>query len=133
MTSAIAAHPIPASVFSILSTRKLSRIEINLLKHLHRHSPLGTPITVPQKFRTAVAPLWRMALIEVWYRQSREPSGARNQFLSITIDGQWRLNAIVANQPSFESRRLAGFQGRNSKHEQPSEPQQGQAGGGEQN
>lgn len=128
ITSAIAAPLTFIPVTHISTNRRLSRVEINLLKHLARFAPIGFPITVPKKFIPAFAPLWRMGFIEIWYRQDRDSVGGRRaQFVSITVDGRWRIDAIVANQPSFESRRLAGSQGRSSTHEQPSEPQQGQS------
>lgn len=114
-------------VFVISAARRLSRTEINLLKHLTRFAPIGFPITVPEKFRAAFVPLWRLGFIEIWYRQDRDSVGGRRvQFVSITVDGRWRIDAIIANQPSFESRRLAGLLGRSSTHDQPSEPKQEQ-------
>ena len=129
MIRAIAAQlPFRTSI-AVITSRRLTRTEINLLKRLSRHAPIGFPVTVPQKFRAAFVPLWRMGFIEIWYRQDRDSVGGRRvQFVSITVDGRWRIDAIIANQPSFEnSRRLAGSQGRSSAHEQPSEPEQEQS------
>ena len=82
---------------------------------------------MPRKFQPALATLWRLGFIEIWYRQDRDSvGGRRTQFVSLTVDGRWRIDAIIANQPEFKSRRLAGSQGRSSTHEQPSEPEQEQ-------
>lgn len=98
-------------------TDRLSRSEINLLKHLVRFSPLGTPVTIPDKHRGALVPLWRKALIEIWYRQERDNiGGRRTQFVSITIDGISRIDAIL----NSSSRRLAGFQGQGDNDDQSS-------------
>lgn len=106
------------------SFRRLSRAEINLLKHMLRFSPIGIPITVPRKFQTAIVPLWRAALIEIWYRQDRDAvGGRRSQFISLTVDGWRRIDAILA---AGISRRLAGSQGQETSDDQPSEPQQKQ-------
>lgn len=79
-----------------MSRQRLSRSEINLLKHLARFSPLGTPVIVPDKHRLAFAPLWRIGLIEIWYRQDRDSvGGRRTQFVSLTIDGARRVDAIL--------------------------------------
>lgn len=114
-------------VLPISTSRKLSRVEINLLKHLTRYSTIGCPIIVPIKFKDALAPLWRRGFIDIWYRQDRDACASRrSQFVSVTFDGQRRIASILANQPEFPSRRLAGFQGRNTTHDQPSEPEQEQ-------
>ena len=100
---------------------RLSRPEINLLKHLSRFSPLGTPVTIPEKFRPAFVRLWRIGLIEIWYRQDRDNTGGRRtQFISITIDGARRIDAIV----NSSSRRLARSQGQEEASDQSPEPQQ---------
>lgn len=104
-----------------LRSDRLSRSEINLLKHLIRFSPLGTPVTVPDKHRAALVPLWRKALIEIWYRQDRDNTGVRRtQFVSITVDGARRIDAILHSS----SRRLAGSQGQSSVNDQPSQSEQ---------
>jgi hypothetical protein len=104
---------------------RLQRVEINLLKHLARFSPFGTPVTVPEKFRPAFVPLWRLGLIEIWYRQDRDSvGGRRTQFISITVDGSRRIDAIL----NSSSRRLARFQGQEESSDQPSEPKQEQDG-----
>lgn len=101
-----------------MTLQRLQRVEINLLKHLVMHSPLGNPILVPEKFCAAFVPLWRLGLIHIWYRQDRETLPRnRNQFISLTMDGHRRINSVVANTPEFESRRLAGFQGRRKSHD----------------
>jgi hypothetical protein len=106
----------------IVSSRKLTRVEIDLLKHLGHFGRF--PVTVSRRFRGALVPLWRLGLIDIWYRQDRDAAGARSvQFVSITGDGQYRLQAIIANQPEFPSRRLAGSQGQESAHDQSSKPQ----------
>jgi hypothetical protein len=100
---------------------RLSRPEINLLKHLARFSPLGMPVTVPEKFRIVFVRLWRIGLIEIWYRQDRDSTGGRRtQFISITVDGARRIDAILHSN----SRRLAHSQGQETSDDQPSEPEQ---------
>ena len=101
---------------------RLQRVEINLLKHLLRFSPFGSPVTVPEKFRPAFVRLWRLGLIEIWYRQDRDSvGGRRTQMISITIDGSRRIDGILHSS----SRRLARSQGQEEASDQPSEPQQG--------
>lgn len=79
--------------------RQLARGEINLLKHLSRFSPTGIPIAVPSKFQSAFVPLWRRALIDIWYRQNRDAPGTRNaQFVSITVDGAKRIDTILSQR-----------------------------------
>jgi hypothetical protein len=107
-------------------TDRLSRPEINLLKHLATFSPIGIPITVPRKFVSALVPLWRLALIEIWYRQDRDNvGGRRTQFVSITIDGARRIDAILHSRNSW---RLAGSLGQGGINDQSSEPEQGEQG-----
>jgi hypothetical protein len=80
---------------------RLARLEINLLKHLARFSPTGIPITVPGRFQSAFVPLWRGALIEIWYRQDRDAgAGRRTQFVSITVDGAQRIGTILSSSRS---------------------------------
>jgi hypothetical protein len=88
---------------SFMARPRLSRGEINLLKHLARFSPTGVPITVPSRFQGAFAPLWRRALIDIWYRQNREAaSGSPTQFVSITIDGSRRIDTILSRSTPTE-------------------------------
>lgn len=104
---------------------RLQRVEINLLKHLSRVSPFGSPVIVPAKFRVAVLRLWRIGLIEIWYRQDRDhPSGRPSQFITMTVEDSRRLDAILSGG---EYRRLAEIQGqRENGSDQPSKPEQGQ-------
>ncbi len=76
----------------------LARGEINLLKHLARCSPTGIPIAVPHRFQAAFVPLWRGALIDIWYRQDRDARASRTQFISITIDGAKRIDTILSQR-----------------------------------
>ena len=108
-----------------MTPRRLERIEINLLKHLVRHTPWGFPVVVPEKFRSALVPLWREGFINIWYRQDcDQPCCRPRQFVSLTVDGHRRIDSIIANTPEFESRRLAGFQGRRNVNDQSPKPQQ---------
>lgn len=101
---------------------RLDRAEINLLKHLVRVSSCGSPVSVPAQFRPAFVPLWRRGLIEIWYRQDRDSAGGRrSQFVSLTLDGSRRADAIL-NGNRF--RRLAESQGQEQSSDQPSQPQQ---------
>lgn len=103
------------------SPDRLSRSEINLLKHLVRFSPLGMPVTVPNKHRSALVRLWRIGLIEIWYRQDRDNvGGRRTQFVSITIDGIRRIDVVLYSK----SRRLAGLQGQDGDDDQSSQSEQ---------
>lgn len=84
---------------------RLARFEIDLLKHLARYSPTGIPIVVPPRFQPAFAALWRIGLIEIWYRQSRDAAGSRRtQFVSITADGTRRIETILAHEPREQPR-----------------------------
>lgn len=84
--------------------RRLARLEINLLAHLAQFSPTGVPITVPAKFQPAFVPLWRGALIDIWYRQDRDAVAGRHmQFVSITRDGSKRIDTILSFQRSPET------------------------------
>lgn len=79
--------------------RRLQRTEIGLLKHLDRFASIGFPISVPQEYRSAIPPLWRLSLIEIWYRQDRDSvGGRRTQFVSITVDGHSRLHSLLATR-----------------------------------
>lgn len=85
------------------------------------------PHSVSGRYRAALAALPDRRLD----RQERDAGCARrSQFVSITLDGARRLDAIIANQPAFESRRLAGSQGRKEEHDQSSQQEQGQGGDG---
>lgn len=76
--------------------RRLTRPEINLLKHLARAAPIGFPVTVPRKLTKGILSAWRAGLIELWYRQDRDNvGGRRTQFVSITVEGSRRIDAIV--------------------------------------
>lgn len=75
---------------------------MNLLKHLVLHSPFGAPVVVPKKFRSAFATLWRSGLINIWYRQDSGAAPLRSsQFVSLTVDGHRRINAVVSITPEF--------------------------------
>lgn len=103
--------------------RRLTRTEIGLLKHLDRFASIGFPISVPQKFRSAFLPLWRLSLIEIWYRQDRDSvGGRRTQFISITVDGHKRIHALLSSTPRRS--RASGSQGQSNAHDAASEPQQ---------
>lgn len=103
-------------------SRRLSRHEINLLKHLLRFSPIGIPIAVPRKFRDALVPLWRNGLIEIWYRLDRDSAdGRQKQFVSLTIDGWRRIDAIIH---AGNIRRASGVQGQRIDHDQSSTSEQ---------
>lgn len=104
------------------SRRRLKRIEINLLKHLLRFASAGFPVTVPEKFRPAFVPLWRLELIEIWYRQMRDSdAGRRSQFISLTVNGQRRIQTLLASQALS---RASGTQGQSNAHDATPEPQQ---------
>ncbi len=103
--------------------RRLHRTEIGLLKHLDHFASIGFPISVPQKYRSAFLPLWRLSLIEIWYRQDRDSvGGRRTQFISITVDGHKRINTLLSSTPRRS--RASGFQGQSDAHDTTSEPQQ---------
>lgn len=105
-----------------MTRRRLSRSEIALLKHLAHRSPTGIPIVVPRTLQSALVRLWRELLIHVWHRQ--DPDGRRAQFVSITIDGMRRIEAILS---AGQHSRASGFyQGRSTRHDQSSEQKQKQ-------
>jgi hypothetical protein len=52
--------------------RRLTQAEIAVLRYLTSHGAAGRPVTLPLRLREVVVPLWRMRLVEVWYRQVPE-------------------------------------------------------------
>jgi hypothetical protein len=83
------------------SFRLLTQAEIEVLRFLARHGAYARPVTLPALLRQSVPTLWRMELVEVWFRavphDQPQPIGA---YYGLSLAGWRRV------QPFLTSRRL---------------------------
>jgi hypothetical protein len=79
--------------------RQLAGKEIAVIRHLGIHCGAGGNVVLPYWQREAAASVWRLGLLEVWYRQSPE-AGLTGPFYGLNDPGR-RLAAslLSARQP----------------------------------
>lgn len=82
--------------------QKLNRLEIDVLLSLITRGASTRPISVPRTQRTAVVPLWRRRIIEVWYRQSPEDGPSfQGPFCALTESGYRLAMALFEKRRAF--------------------------------
>ena len=83
-----------------IERRQLAGREIAVIRHLGIHCGMGGHVILPFWQREAAASVWRLGLIEIWYRQSPE-AGLIGPFYGLNDPGR-RLAATllyVRSQP----------------------------------
>jgi hypothetical protein len=81
------------------SFRLLTQAEIEVLRWLVEHAAQSRPIILPARLRMAVPPLWRMGLVEVWFRcfPHDEPQAA-GAYFALTVAGSRRAQAFLSSR-----------------------------------
>lgn len=91
--------------------RPLTGREIAVVKHLAMYCGVGGVVTLSKRWqREAAARLWRLLLVEVWYRQS-PTRGAESQgpFYGLTDRGK-RLASTLFTEPQPSRRQVVSRQ-----------------------
>lgn len=78
-----------------LPRRRLSRIEILILRDLYRRAGEAGRATLSKKLRAFIVPLWRWHIVEVWYRQGVDSSWPRVPYFSLTPYGYRLARAFM--------------------------------------
>jgi hypothetical protein len=75
---------------------RLKRPEIAVLKMLYRAGALhgGAAVSLPNKLRSFVAPLWRRWLVEVWHQQIPD-EGTRGPLYALSRSGARLIQSIM--------------------------------------
>ena len=82
--------------------RRLTQQEISALRWLAQHGASTRPVVLAAHLRAPIVSLWRLGLIEVWYRQSSsDDPHVASQFVTLSLAGWRRV------QPFLSSRRGA--------------------------
>ena len=80
--------------------RLLTQGEIDVLRHLARYGGHRSPVTLGARMRAHVPALWRMGLIDVWFRRvPYDEPGPPGAYFSLSLAGLQRA------QPFLSSRR----------------------------
>ncbi len=76
--------------------RLLTQPEIEVLRWLAQHGAQTRPVTLPPRLRLAVPALWRMDLVEVWFRRAPydepQPPGA---YYGLSLAGWQRAQPFL--------------------------------------
>lgn len=76
-------------------TRKLSGPEADLIIYLLKVGAAVTPVTLLSGGKPLALQLWRLGLINIWYRQTLESARLAGPFYTLTRTGEYRAGAII--------------------------------------